>query len=85
MKAETLWVVSKVGIIREIRFLCSMSALPSHWTRLAESRLKVYRRFLERVNRNRALALLPELHEVATEATDCLQCAQCCKQYSTRF
>lgn len=85
MKAQTLWVDGKVGIIREIRFLCSMSALPSHWTRLAESRLKVYRQFLDRVKRNRALALLPELHESATAATDCLQCAQCCKRYSPRF
>lgn len=62
-----------------------MSALPAHWNRLAESRIKQYRQFLERANRNRVLALLPELHEAATEATDCLQCAQCCKRFSPRF
>ncbi len=62
-----------------------MAELPVHWTRLAESRLKVYRQFLDRVNRNRALSILPVLHEAATEATDCLQCAQCCKNYSPRF
>jgi Fe-S-cluster containining protein len=45
----------------------------------------VYRQFLDRVNRNKALAVLPELHESATEATDCLQCAQCCKSFSPRF
>ncbi|MFM7672516.1 MAG: YkgJ family cysteine cluster protein [Bacteroidota bacterium] len=62
-----------------------MSELPAHWIRLAESRHKVYRQFLERVNRNKALALLPDLHEAASEATDCLQCAQCCKSFSPRF
>jgi len=77
--------VGKVGIIREIRFLCSMFELPAHWTRLAASRLKVYRQFLERVNRNKALDLLPDLHETASKATDCLQCAQCCKNFSPRF
>ena len=85
VKTETLGGGRKVGIIGEIRFLCSMSDLPAHWTRLAESRQKVYRQFLDRVNRNRALALLPDLHEAATSATDCLQCAQCCKRYSPRF
>ena len=62
-----------------------MAELPVHWKRLAASRLKVYRQFLDRVNRNKALAVLPELHESATEATDCLQCAQCCKSFSPRF
>ena len=62
-----------------------MSTLPAHWKRLAESRLKVYRQFLDWVNRNKALDLLPELHEEASTATDCLQCAQCCKNYSPRF
>lgn len=85
VKSETLPEAGKVGIIREIRFLCSMSELPAHWKRLAKSRLKVYRQFLERVNRNQALSLLPDLHESATEATDCLQCAQCCKGFSPRF
>lgn len=62
-----------------------MPELPAHWKRLAESRIKLYRQFLERVNRNRVLPLLPELHEAATSATDCLQCAQCCKSFSPRF
>lgn len=75
----------RVGIIREILFLCSMADLPAHWKRLAESRIKQYRQFLERVNRNRVLPLLPELHDDATAATDCLQCAECCKSFSPRF
>jgi Fe-S-cluster containining protein len=62
-----------------------MADLPLNWTRQAEARVKVYRKFLDRVTRNRALALLPELHEAATAATDCLSCAQCCKSYSPRF
>ncbi len=62
-----------------------MPALPNQWTRLAASRIKVYRQFLDKVNRNRALEILPELHEEAVEQTDCLQCAQCCKNYSPRF
>jgi len=62
-----------------------MPALPNQWTRLAASRIKAYRQFLERVNRNQALAILPELHEEAVGQTDCLQCAQCCKTYSPRF
>lgn len=62
-----------------------MSDLPHHWKKLALSRIKEYRYFLEHVNRNRVLPLLPELHETATAATDCLQCAQCCKTFSPRF
>ena len=62
-----------------------MRELPANWTKLAVTRIKAYRQFLERVNRNRALALLTELHEEAVQSTDCLQCAQCCKNYSPRF
>lgn len=47
--------------------------------------MKVYRQFLDKVNRNQALAILPALHEEAVEQTDCLQCAQCCKNFSPRF
>ncbi len=75
----------RLGIMREILFLCCMSDLPHHWKKLALSRIKEYRYFLEHVNRNRVLPLLPELHETATAATDCLQCAQCCKTFSPRF
>src|SRR6476661_1159713 len=46
---------------------------------------KVYRRFLERVDKNAVLRQLPALHDEAFEKVDCLQCAACCKNYSPRF
>jgi len=46
---------------------------------------KEYSRFLDRVDRNKALRLLPDFHEQAENAVDCLSCAQCCKNYSPRF
>ncbi len=46
---------------------------------------KKYKRFLENVDRNKALKELPALHEAAFAKHDCLQCAACCKNYSPRF
>ena len=46
---------------------------------------KVYRRFLERVDKNAVLRQLPALHDEAFKKIDCLQCAACCKNYSPRF
>jgi hypothetical protein len=45
----------------------------------------MYKRLLEKANRNDILKQLPDLHEEAFSQIDCLQCARCCKNYSPRF
>ena len=40
---------------------------------------------LSRVDKNKVLRRLPDLHEQAFEKIDCLQCGNCCKGYSPRF
>ena len=45
----------------------------------------MYKRLLEKGNKNKILKALPDLHEEAFSKIDCLQCANCCKNYSPRF
>ena len=56
-----------------------------NWEKKSAERSKMYKRFMERANRNAVLKQLPELHEEAFSKIDCLQCARCCKNYSPRF
>jgi Fe-S-cluster containining protein len=51
----------------------------------AEDKLKKYKNFLQRADRNKVLKQLPRLHEEAFARIDCLTCAACCKNYSPRF
>lgn len=46
---------------------------------------KSYKKFLDKVDKNKVLKLLPALHEEAFEHVDCLDCAACCKNYSPTF
>lgn len=46
---------------------------------------KLFKRFLQRAEKNTVLKRLPALHVEAFERIDCLQCAACCKNYSPRF
>ncbi|HRN79895.1 MAG TPA: YkgJ family cysteine cluster protein [Ferruginibacter sp.] len=46
---------------------------------------KVYGQMLKKIQVQKALKWLPEMHEAAFEKIDCLDCAACCKQYSPRF
>ena len=55
------------------------------WEKEAKENLKPYKRLLEKGDRNKMLARLPQLHEEAFAEIDCLQCANCCKNYSPRF
>lgn len=48
-------------------------------------KLKEYKKYLHRANKNDVLKKLPALHEQAFEKIDCLTCANCCKNYSPRF
>jgi Fe-S-cluster containining protein len=59
--------------------------IPDNWQKQAKEKQKVYKRVLEKGNRNKMLAALPKLHEEAFSHIDCLQCANCCKNYSPRF
>lgn len=59
--------------------------LLDNWEKKSGERKKLYKQFLERVDKNKALKLLPQFHEEAFEKIDCLKCANCCKSYSPRF
>ena len=56
-----------------------------NWEKKSGEKQKLYRRFLQRADKNKVLNQLPELHEEAFSKIDCLQCANCCKNYSPRF
>lgn len=62
-----------------------MNQIPENWQKQAKEKQKVYKRVLEKGNRNKMLDALPRLHEEAFSHIDCLQCANCCKNYSPRF
>lgn len=46
---------------------------------------KLHQQALQKIPKNKALRMLPELHKEAFSKIDCLQCANCCKNYSPRF
>lgn len=60
-------------------------SLPGNWQKKAGEKQKLFRRFLQRANKNAVLRQLPGAHAEATAAVDCLSCAACCKNYSPRF
>jgi len=55
------------------------------WEKEAKEHQKLYKRMLEKGDKNKMLKALPDLHEAAFEQIDCLQCANCCKNHSPRF
>src|SRR5690606_34334931 len=59
--------------------------LPENWQKQAEENQKMYKRLLEKGDKNKILKALPNLHDEAFEQIDCLQCANCCKNHSPRF
>ena len=59
--------------------------MQDNWQKTAKENQKVYKRLLEKGNKNKILNALPDLHEDAFSKIDCLQCANCCKNYSPRF
>lgn len=56
-----------------------------NWEKKSVERGKLYKSFLKRVNHQKAISVLPDLHEQAFEKVDCLSCGNCCKGYSPRF
>ena len=56
-----------------------------NWEKRSAEHAKQYKQLLQRVDKNKMLKALPELHEEAFEKIDCLKCANCCKNYSPRF
>jgi Fe-S-cluster containining protein len=56
-----------------------------NWEKRSADNQKKYKQFLQRVDKNKVLKALPDLHEEAFSKIDCLQCANCCKNYSPRF
>ena len=56
-----------------------------NWEKKSVERGKLYKTFLKRVNHQKSIAILPDLHEQAFEKVDCLTCGNCCKGYSPRF
>ncbi len=69
-----------------LALLCNMSSdLLKNWQKKSGERQKLYKQYLHRVDKNKVLKQLPDLHEEAFSKVDCLQCANCCKNYSPRF
>ena len=56
-----------------------------NWEIKSKEKLKVYKGFLQKANKNAVLKVLPELHDAAFEKISCLSCGNCCKGYSPRF
>ena len=56
-----------------------------NWEKRSAEHEKQYKQLLQRVDKNKMLKALPDLHDEAFEKIDCLQCANCCKNYSPRF
>jgi Fe-S-cluster containining protein len=59
--------------------------MEQNWEKVAKENQKVYKRMLEKGNKNKMLRALPDLHEEAFSKIDCLQCGNCCKSHSPRF
>jgi Fe-S-cluster containining protein len=59
--------------------------MEENWEKTAKENQKVYKRLLEKGNKNKILRALPDLNEEAFSKIDCLACANCCKNYSPRF
>jgi len=56
-----------------------------NWEKRSAEHEKQYKQLLQRVDKNKVLKILPDLHDEAFSKVDCLQCANCCKNYSPRF
>ncbi len=59
--------------------------IPEGWEKESKEHQKVYKRLLEKGDKNKMLKALPVLHEEAFEKINCLDCANCCRNYSPRF
>lgn len=56
-----------------------------NWEKKSGEKQKLYKKFLQKADKNKVLNQLPGLHEDAFSKIDCVQCANCCKNYSPRF
>ena len=56
-----------------------------NWEKKSAEKQKIYKRFLQKADKNKVLKALPDLHNQAFEKVNCLTCANCCKNYSPRF
>jgi hypothetical protein len=66
-------------------FWVMANELLNNWEKKSAEHEKSYKSFLKKVDKNKVLKQLPDLHEEAFEKVDCLTCANCCKNYSPRF
>lgn len=55
------------------------------WKSRSSENIKKYKIFLNRIDKTKAIRILPELHQEAFKKINCLDCAACCKNYSPRF
>jgi len=56
-----------------------------NWQIKSAEHQKQYKQLLLKVDKNKALKLMPDFHEEAFKKINCLDCAACCKNYSPRF
>lgn len=72
--------------LRVSSFLCQMKKpLLVNWEKKAKERQKLYKQFLQRVQKNQVLKRQGAFHEEAFNQVNCLSCGNCCKRYSPRF
>lgn len=62
-----------------------MSTIPFQWKTKAQAQQKIYKKFLQKADKNKLLPKLQTLHNKAFSKIDCLTCANCCKNHSPRF
>mgnify|MGYP000069431666 FL=1 len=55
------------------------------WKGRSRENIKKYKIFLNRIDKTKAIRILPVLHQEAFKKINCLDCAACCKNYSPRF
>jgi len=55
------------------------------WEKKSLLQQKQYKHLLSKLDKNKALKQLPDLHNEAIKAINCLDCGACCKNYSPRF
>ena len=56
-----------------------------NWEKKSRENQKIYKRMLDKADKNKVLKQLPTLHGEAFDKIDCLKCANCCRNYSPRF
>ncbi len=56
-----------------------------NWPSRAKEKQKVYKQYLQKVDKNKVLSRLQSFHDDVFSKINCLSCGNCCKHHSPRF